>query len=43
MIAVQMVIIFGGFSHNVVKAYSDVSEEATASLFRVTKTVSGGC
>ena len=43
MIVVEMMIIFlgggGGVSPNVVKAYSDVSEEVTASLFRVTRTV----
>jgi len=34
---------WGFFPPNVVKAYSDVSEEVTASLFRVTRTVWGGC
>jgi len=39
MIAIQMMIILGwrGFPPNVVKPYSDVSEEVTASLFRVTR------
>jgi len=42
MIAVQMMMIFflgGGVSPKVVKGYSDVSEEVTACLFRVTRTL----
>lgn len=46
--AIHTMIFFfegeGGLvSPSVVKAYSDFSEEVTVSLFRVTRTVCGGC